>query len=73
MLVGILKVSMHCFVIYDVIISYSSLEHSGLGRYGDYLNPNGDLETMDEIYNHLTKKVPSGAIYIIYIYIYIYI
>lgn len=28
---------------FDAIISYSSLEHSGLGRYGDALNPFGDI------------------------------
>jgi hypothetical protein len=38
---------------YDVIVSYSSIEHSGLGRYGDPLNPNGDIETMQEIYKSL--------------------
>ena len=26
----------------DLIVSFSSLEHSGLGRYGDALNPDGD-------------------------------
>jgi len=30
----------------DVAISYSSFEHDGLGRYGDPLNPNGDLQAM---------------------------
>jgi len=30
----------------DVIVSYSSLEHSGLGRYGDTLNPDGDKEAL---------------------------
>lgn len=30
----------------DFIVTYSSLEHSGLGRYGDPLNPFGDWETM---------------------------
>ena len=30
----------------DWIASYSSLEHSGLGRYGDALNPDGDKEAM---------------------------
>lgn len=39
---------------YDVIISYSSIEHSGLGRYGDMLDPNGDIKTMNDIYNKLT-------------------
>jgi len=30
----------------DIAISYSSFEHDGLGRYGDPLNPNGDIEAM---------------------------
>ena len=30
----------------DVAISFSSFEHDGLGRYGDPLNPNGDLQAM---------------------------
>ena len=38
---------------YDIIISYSSIEHSGLGRYGDDINPNGDINTMNAIYEHL--------------------
>lgn len=28
---------------FDAIVTYSSVEHSGLGRYGDALNPWGDL------------------------------
>lgn len=40
---------------YDAIISYSSIEHSGLGRYGDILDPNGDIKTMDDIYNKLSN------------------
>lgn len=28
---------------YDIIASFSSVEHAGLGRYGDPLNPAGDL------------------------------
>ena len=39
---------------YDAIVSYSSIEHSGLGRYGDALNANGDIETMEQIYKSLT-------------------
>ena len=31
---------------FDFMFTYSSIEHSGLGRYGDRLNPWGDLETM---------------------------
>ena len=38
---------------YDAIFSYSSIEHAGLGRYGDPLNPNGDIETMEHIYRTL--------------------
>ncbi len=32
---------------FDVVLSISSFEHDGLGRYGDPLNPSGDLEAMD--------------------------
>ena len=32
--------------IFDSIWSYSSIEHDGLGRYRDPLNPYGDLQTM---------------------------
>ena len=28
---------------FDAVVTYSSLEHSGMGRYGDPLNPWGDL------------------------------
>lgn len=35
---------------YDVILSYSSIEHDGLGRYGDPVFPDGDLAAMREIY-----------------------
>lgn len=31
---------------FDMLISYSSIEHSGLGRYGDEIDPNGDLKTL---------------------------
>lgn len=33
-------------LLFDVILSISSIEHDGLGRYGDPLSPNGDLEAM---------------------------
>jgi hypothetical protein len=29
--------------LFDAVVSYSSVEHSGLGRYGDALNPWGDI------------------------------
>jgi hypothetical protein len=38
---------------YDCIVTYSSIEHSGLGRYGDPLDPNGDITCMKDIHNHL--------------------
>lgn len=41
---------------FDIIISYSSIEHSGLGRYGDILDPEGDLKTMNDIYNNLNNN-----------------
>ena len=31
---------------FDAMVTYSSLEHSGLGRYGDGLHPWGDLVAM---------------------------
>ena len=33
---------------FDAMVTFSSLEHSGLGRYGDSLNPWGDLITMSQ-------------------------
>lgn len=46
---------------FDGIISYSSIEHSGLGRYGDSIDPDGDLKTMDDIYNSLKD---DGLLYL---------
>ena len=31
---------------FDAMVSFSSLEHSGMGAYGESLNPWGDLITM---------------------------
>jgi hypothetical protein len=31
---------------FDLVLSMSSFEHDGLGRYGDPLNPNGDIMAM---------------------------
>lgn len=51
---------------YDAIFSYSSIEHSGLGRYGDPLNPNGDIDAINIIHKslidngHLFLGVPVG-------------
>ena len=38
---------------FDFVFSISSFEHDGLGRYGDQINPNGDLEAMRNIYDNL--------------------
>jgi SAM-dependent methyltransferase len=51
---------------FDVCISISSIEHSGLGRYGDKIDPMGDIKTMRDIKNILKKdgvfflSVPIG-------------
>jgi len=44
---------------FDAVISISSIEHSGLGRYGDPLDPEGDLKAMKVILNNLK---PSGTL-----------
>lgn len=38
---------------YDGAISISSVEHSGLGRYGDSLDPDGDLKSMKFLHGKL--------------------
>lgn len=51
---------------FDTVVSFSSLEHSGLGRYGDALNPWGDLMAVARIWcvtkddGLLFLGVPSG-------------
>jgi len=52
---------------FDAIFSYSSLEHSGLGRYGDALNPWGDIITVARVSclaapdAKLVLAVPTGG------------
>ncbi|MEN9344124.1 MAG: hypothetical protein RLZZ453_911 [Chlamydiota bacterium] len=41
---------------FDVILSISSIEHDGLGRYGDPLNPFADLEFMAMAKDTLLKE-----------------
>jgi len=41
--------------VFDSIVSFSSIEHSGLGRYGDPLDPDGDMKTMQVIHKNLKK------------------
>jgi hypothetical protein len=35
---------------FDIVASMSSLEHSGLGRCGDALNPRGDIDAAEEVF-----------------------
>jgi len=52
---------------YDVCLSISSYEHDGLGRYGDPLDPDGDLKAMSKTRQNLTDDgllflcVPMGV------------
>lgn len=54
--------------VYDAVVSFSSIEHSGLGRYGDPLNPRGDLEAVEVIKSKINKKgvfilgIPCGRV-----------
>ena len=41
---------------FDLIVSFSGLEHDGLGRYGDPLHPEGDLAAMAEIRAFLAPR-----------------
>lgn len=47
--------------LFDAVITYSSLEHDGLGRYGDPLSPNGDLLTILRVREKFLR--PGGKIY----------
>ena len=49
------------FELADFVISFSSIEHSGLGRYGDSLNPYGDLEATAQVWCMLK---PGGYFFI---------
>lgn len=39
--------------VFDSAISISSVEHSGLGRYGEALDPDGDIAAMQELHDKL--------------------
>ena len=47
--------------VFNNVASFSSIEHTGLGRYGDPLSPNGDLDTMKQI--HCMLK-PNGLLFL---------
>ncbi|EPB67961.1 hypothetical protein ANCCEY_12944 [Ancylostoma ceylanicum] len=46
---------------FDFAISFSSIEHSGLGRYGDPLDPIGDLR---EVWKTACLLKPGGHFYL---------
>jgi len=41
---------------FDAAFSISSFEHDGLGRYGDPINPNGDLEAMLNVKENILNE-----------------
>lgn len=41
---------------FDLIISFSSIEHDGLGRYGDPINPYGSFNAVDEFHESLNDR-----------------
>ncbi len=43
-------------ITFDYLLSVSSIEHDGLGRYGDPINPFGDIETMQELTGWLKEE-----------------
>ena len=53
---------------FDAVVSFSSLEHSGLGRYGEGMHPWGDLVSMAKAWcvmkegGRLLVGVPTGTI-----------
>jgi SAM-dependent methyltransferase len=46
---------------FDAVVSLSSMEHFGLGRYGDPLDPDGDLKAIGE----LRRLVRPGGLVIV--------
>lgn len=47
--------------VFDCALSISSVEHSGLGRYGDVLDPDGDLRAMEMLRRMV---VPGGELFL---------
>ena len=44
---------------FDAMVTFSSIEHSGLGTYGDSINPWGDLITMAKAWCTLKPKAKA--------------
>lgn len=57
---------------FDCLLSVSSIEHDGLGRYGDTINPDADLETMNMLRSYVKPNglffltVPVGMDQVVY-------
>ena len=49
---------------FDVVWSISSFEHNGLGRYGDPLAPDGDVEAMLAMHRHLSAESKHRRMYL---------
>ncbi len=43
-------IASHTLEHYDNAATFSSIEHAGLGRFGDPLNPDGDLDVMKQVH-----------------------
>ena len=48
---------------YDAVFSYSSVEHDGLGRYGDPINPFGDSAALGE-FNLLLRRDEHSLLFL---------
>ena len=42
--------------VFDCALSYSNFEHDGLGRYGDPIDPDGDVKAFRELWTMLRSK-----------------
>lgn len=57
---------------FDAVLTFSSVEHSGLGRYGDAMNPWGDRQAVARAWcmtrhgGRIAVGIPSGSDAIIY-------
>ena len=46
---------------YDIVVSFSYIQHCGLGRYGDDIDPDADFKIMSKIYDMLK---PNGFLWL---------
>jgi SAM-dependent methyltransferase len=58
--------------VFDAVLSISSFEHDGLGRYGDPLDPDGDFKAMNNVKKMLRPggllflSIPIGPDYLVW-------